>query len=127
MSVHGLGHQGQRRDIAIVPQPAFEVGRDITRMVDFHFLGRNYRPAAFRLHAAHCGQRTRVAMPHAVAMGYLIESVAGGDRSDFHRLEEDVVARIASHSSTVQLDTAGAVAGPRWLKLSYQCFLWWRR
>ncbi|MNT93799.1 hypothetical protein D3C72_2353570 [compost metagenome] len=57
----------------------------------FHLLGADDRPAAFGLHAAHMGQRRRVAITHAVAVRHLVEAVAGGHRTDLHRLEQHVI------------------------------------
>ena len=63
--------------------------------MDLDLLGADDGPAALRLDAAHHGVRGRVAVAHAVAVRHLEEAVARGHRPELHRLEEDVVARVA--------------------------------
>ena len=49
------------------------------------------------LHPAHHRHRGGMEPPHAVAVGHLVEAVAGGDRADPHRLEQNVVTGVAEH------------------------------
>jgi hypothetical protein len=98
MAMHGLGHMRQGRDVMVVPEPRLLIGRDIAGGMDLAFLGADHGPAALGLHAAHGRQRQRHVVAHAVAMGHLVEAVAGGDGADLDRLEQDIVTRIARHS-----------------------------
>src|SRR5947209_5741161 len=61
--------------------------------------GRFDGPTALGLDAAHDRVGGRVAVAHAVAMRHLEEAVARGDRAELHRLEQDVVARVAGHQA----------------------------
>ena len=67
--------------------------------MDLDLLGADDGPAALRLDAAHDGVRGRVAVAHPVAVRHLEEAVARGHRPELHRLEEDVVARVAGHQA----------------------------
>ena len=80
--VYRLGHQGQGRDVVVVPEPALDVGRQVAAVVDLHLLGADHAPAALGLHAAHGGQALRHAVAHAVAVGHLVEAVGRGDGAD---------------------------------------------
>ena len=97
MLVHRVGHQRHRRDVAVVPQPAFVERLAIGGRMDFGLLGRDDRPAALGLDPAQPRQRLRLGPADAGAMRHLVEAVARGDRPDPHRLEQDVVARVAGH------------------------------
>ena len=98
--VHAIAHQRQRGYVSVVPQPCFDVRRDITARVNLTLLRRHHRPAAFRLCFAHRGVRGWHLVAHAIAVRYLKESVARGDGADLHRFEQDVVARITRHAVT---------------------------
>ena len=93
--VHELRHARERGDIALVPQTDLAGG--LGGGVDVALLGAHDRPAPFGLHPAHHRHRGGMEPPHAVAVGHLVEAVASGDRTDLHRLEEDVVTGIAGH------------------------------
>jgi hypothetical protein len=95
--VHGVGHERQGRDVAIVPQAGLRTGTEIAAVMDIAFLGADHGPAAFRLDAAHTGHRAGHGMAHAVAMRYLVEPVPRGHRPNLYRFEEDIVTRIARH------------------------------
>ena len=96
--MHLLGDAGEHRDVLVAPQAEFDVRCNVCRVVDFHHLGADHGPAAFRLHAAHGGQCGGVLVAHAVAVRHLVEAVACGDGADADGLEEDVVAGIAGHA-----------------------------
>jgi hypothetical protein len=66
-------------------------------MSELDLLGADDRPAALGLDAAHHGVCSRVAVAHPVAVRNLKEAVARGHRPELHRLEEDVVTRVAGH------------------------------
>ena len=95
-----LGQARQRRHIPLVPEAQLDEGRDVGAVVDLDLLGADHAPAALRLDAAHGSVGAGVPVAHAVAMGHLEEAVLGRDRTDPHRLEQDVVARIAPHRET---------------------------
>ena len=95
--VHRVSHEGKGGNVAIVPQAAFVGGAHVGAVVDFHFLGRNHRPAALGLHAAHARFGLREVIARAGAMRHLIKAVARRHRPDPHRLEQNVIARIACH------------------------------
>ncbi len=65
--------------------------------MDFDFLGRDDRPAAFRLDPAHGGECARMGVAHAVAVWHLVEAVARRLGADLDGLEQNVVAGIAGH------------------------------
>ena len=54
----------------------------------------------FGLDAPHVGERGRVAITHAGAMGHLVEAISGGDRPDLDGLKQDVVTRLHAHGIT---------------------------
>ena len=95
--VHGLGHQRQRGHVAVVPQSGFGKGQDVAGRMDVAFLRRDDGPAALGLDAAHGRLGARHDMAHAGAVRHLIEAVSGRLRADLHRLEQDVVTRVARH------------------------------
>jgi len=47
--MHGVRHERERWDIAIVPQPAFDEGRNVARSMDFHLLCADNSPTPFAL------------------------------------------------------------------------------
>ena len=93
--VHLLDQPLVHRDVGVVPEPALDVPGDVGRVVELDLLGAHDRPAALGLDAAHLGVGARVQVAHAVAVRHLEEAVAGRHRPDRHRLEQDVVARVA--------------------------------
>ena len=84
-------HARERRNIAVIPQAQLDERCDFRGVVKLHLLGADHTPAAFRLHAAHVCKRSRIAIPHAIAMGHLIKAVARRNGTDLHRLEKNVV------------------------------------
>ncbi len=88
--VHRLRHQRHGRDVAVVPQAAFDVRRQVAGVVDLHFLGADDAPAALGLHPAHGGSAPRHAVAHAIAVRHLVEAVRRGDRTDLHRLKQTI-------------------------------------
>ena len=95
LAMHRLGHQPLGADIFIVPEPGIGIGRVVGARMDRAIFGVHHGPAALGLHAAHGGQGTGQGPAHAGAMRHLIEAVACRQRPDAHRLEQDVVTRIA--------------------------------
>jgi NADPH:quinone reductase-like Zn-dependent oxidoreductase len=87
--VDRLGHQGQGRDVAIVPEPRLGGRPDVAAWVDLAFLGTDHAPAALGLDPAHGGGGARQAVAHAIAVRY--------HRTDPDRLEENVVSRVPRH------------------------------
>ena len=71
------------------------VGRVVGGGIDRAIFGVDHAPAAFGLDLAHGGERIGQEIAHAGAMRHLVEAVGRGDRPDPHRLEQDIVARIA--------------------------------
>src|SRR5215208_5288025 len=91
-----------QRQVFIVPQPQLHIGRNVCRWMNLDLLGANDSPAALCLDTAHSRVLTAVAPSHAIAVRYLVKSVASGLRSDPHRLEQYIVTRITSaHSSEI--------------------------
>ncbi len=109
--VHFLAHQRERGNVVIVPEPRFDVRRDVAGRMDLAFLGADDRPAAFGFRRAHRRVRLRHGVTHAVAVRDLEEAVLRRYRADADRLEQDVVARIALHETlkTSLRRAAGAV------------------
>ena len=97
MAMDRLAHAGEAGDILIVPEAQLDEGRDLRGRMDFHLLGADHPPAALGLDLAEPGERTQVPIPHAGAMGHLVETVLGCMGADPDGLEEDVVARVAGH------------------------------
>ena len=93
--VHELRHAGQGGDVTLVPQPHLAGG--LGGGVNVALLGADDRPAPLGLHPAHHRHRGGMEPPHAVAVGHLVEAVAGGDRADPHRLEQNVVTGVPGH------------------------------
>ena len=106
MFVHRIDHAGVIGNVACVPKTPFDRRGEIGAMVDSHFLGRDHRPAAFRLDPAHGGHAAWVALAHAVAMRHLIKAVTRRDRADLHRLEQNVENRVASAHGLLLLKLA---------------------
>ncbi len=98
VGVHLVDEEGVRRDVLVVPDPSLDEAADVRALVELHLLGADDRPAALGLHPAHHGVRCRVAIAHPVAVRHLEEAVPGRHRADPHRLEQDVVARVAHRS-----------------------------
>ena len=95
--MHRVRHKPQRRNVAVVPETTLDIGGDIARWMNLHFLGADHRPAPLRLDAAHRRMSERLDMAHAIAVRYLKESVLGGDGAQPDGLEQNVVAGIARH------------------------------
>ena len=93
--VHELRHAGQGGDVTLVPQPHLAGG--LGGGVNVALLGADDRPAPLGLHPAHHRHRGGMEPPHAVAVGHLVEAVAGGHRADPHRLEQNVVTGVSGH------------------------------
>ena len=103
--VHRLGQQRERRDVVVVPQPALDVAarrRESGWISTSSVQTTAQPPSALMPRMAACAVGSRCA--HAVAVGHLVEAVAGGHRPDRHRLEQDVVARIAAQRNRLRGD-----------------------
>ena len=107
--VHLFHETRVRRNILIVPDPELDERTDLRARMDLHLLGADDRPAALGLDAAHHRVGGRVAVAHAVAVRHLEEAVARGHRPDAHRLEQDVVTRVAhgQRSASTRRSVAG--------------------
>jgi hypothetical protein len=90
MLVNTFNHHGQRGDVTIIPQAAFDVGSKIAAVVDLDFFGANHTPTAFSFDAPHGGQRPRQSEAHAIAVRYLKKTVWGSDRANLNRLKKDI-------------------------------------
>jgi len=91
--VHGVRHQRHGRYVVVAPQATFDVGREITAVVDLRFLGADDSPAALGLHPAHGGKPTRHAVAERVAVGHLVKAVGRGDRTDRDGFKQNVEGR----------------------------------
>jgi hypothetical protein len=89
---HPLGHCSVSGDILIFPEPQFDERSDFRGVVYFGLLGEDDAPSALGLDAPHLGCRGGVAVSAAVAMRHLIEAILGLERSNGHRLEENVIS-----------------------------------
>ena len=97
MGMDRLVHAGEDRDIAVVPEPALDQGRQVAGRMDVGLLCADHSPAALGLHRAHGDHRTRKDDAHAVAVRHLEEAVLGDDRADADRVEQDVISGVARH------------------------------
>ena len=101
MLVDRVGHQRHRRNVAVVPQPAFVKRLAVGGRMDFGLLRRDDGPAALGLDPAKPRQRLRLGPADAGAVRHLVEAVARRHRPDADRLEQDVVARVAGHAGRI--------------------------
>ena len=101
--VNLVGHPRDDRDVAVVPEAKLDVGSDLRAVVELDLLGAHDRPAPFRLHPAHVGDRGRVPIAHPVAVRHLVEAVAGGHGPDPDGLEQDVEAVIDGHGANLAI------------------------
>ena len=92
---------GQRHcpHVVVVPQCSGRIRLVVRRRMDRAVLRVHRAPPAFGLHAAHTSERLRPAVPHAGAMGYLVEAVRRRDGTDTNWFEQDVEAGVAWHVS----------------------------
>ena len=95
--VHLLAHQRQRGNVAIVPEPRFDVRREVAGRMNLALFGAYDGPAALGFRSAHRCVCFRHGVTHAVAVRDLEEAVLRGDRTDTDGLEQDVVTRITFH------------------------------
>ena len=100
VGVHLFAHQRQRRDVAVIPEPRFDIGREVGAGVDFAFFGGHHGPAALGLHLAHGGVRQRHGVTHAIAVRHLEKTVLRGHRADADRFEQRVVAGVAHQAGS---------------------------
>ena len=89
--VHGVDHAAERGHILVGPEAPLEVRGEVAGGVDLHLLRAHHPPATFGLGATHGGERLGVPVPHAVAVGHLVEAVGRRDGADPDRLEEEGV------------------------------------
>ena len=85
--VHRIGHQPMLRDIALVPQPPLDKGRQFRTGMNLHFLGADNAPAALGLDRSIGGLGARASVPQHVAVRHLEKTIRRRHRADFHRLE----------------------------------------
>ena len=96
--VHGIGHERVRAHVVVIPKRREGQRRIIGAWIDGDVAGAHDAPAAFGFGAAEGGAHAWHGIGHAGCVRHGIEAVAGRDRPDLHRLEEDVVTRVACHS-----------------------------
>src|SRR4249919_2695203 len=101
MLVHCVGHQRHGRDVPVIPQPALMERLAVGGRMDLGFLSRNDGPAAFGLYAAQPCERLRLGPADAGAVWHLVETISRSHRPDAYRLEQHVVARVASHEGRI--------------------------
>jgi hypothetical protein len=94
MLVHGIGHQRQRRDVTVVPQPSLDVRCDVSARVYLTNFRGHHAPPAFRLDTAHGRHRTWMAVPHAIAVRHLIKAIGRSDWTNGDRLEQGGISFI---------------------------------
>ncbi len=100
--VHRVGHQPVLWKVAIIPDAALEVRRNVGARMNFDFLRADHAPAALGLDGAVGGLGARPAVTERIAMRHLEEAVRRRHRSDFDRLEQNVVLRISAHRITTR-------------------------
>ena len=69
--------------------------------MDFALLGTDHRPAALGFDFAHGGVGFGHLVAHTIAVRDLVKAVAGSHRSDFHRLEQDVITGITGNNQSL--------------------------
>ena len=99
--VHCVRHQRHRRDVAIVPQASFVERFTVGARMDFGFFRRHHRPPAFGLDSTKPRKGLGLGPAYARAVRDLVKAVARRDRPDPHRLEQNVVTRIARHDGRI--------------------------
>src|ERR1700730_8918872 len=99
MLMYRVGQDPQRRFVIRIPELDLRIRRGIRRRVNREYLGAYRGPPALRLHAAHCGMAVREDGAEAVAVGNLVETVLERHRAQSNGLEQNVVTRIARHST----------------------------
>ncbi len=82
--------------VVVVPHPRRGPGRFVGLLADRGVLRADSRPATLSLDSPVLGLREGLHVPEATAMGHLEEAVAEHLRPYCHRLEQDVVAWVAS-------------------------------
>ena len=95
MFLHFVGHLVQHRNIFVLPQPQLNERRNFRCMVHLTLLRENNTPTTFGLWPAHGGGGRWIAVTAPIAMRDLIEPIFGRHWTDLHRLEKDVIPRIA--------------------------------
>ena len=98
LEVHRLHHQCMLADVIVVPQALLNVRRDIRRMMNVTFFGRNNSPTALGFHTSHCRGALRARIAHSATVRHLVKTIASNNRADLHRFKQDVVSRVARHS-----------------------------
>ena len=101
MPMDGVGHQGMRSNVLVVPQDGEGQRRIIRAGMDRHRARAHHAPAAFGLGFAERGTHLRQCIGHAAGVRHLIEAVRRGHGPDPHRLEQNIEARIARHGGSL--------------------------
>jgi hypothetical protein len=89
-------------NVAIVPNAAFDGGRNIRTRMNLDFLGTDNTPSALGLDSSIRGLGTRASMAQRITMRHLEKSIRRGHRTDFYRLEQDIVFWISTHYFTTR-------------------------
>ena len=90
-----FGNPRDRGHVLVVPEAELDERSDIRGGMDLDLLCADHGPPALGLRPTHRRLARWIAVSHAVAVWHLEEPIAGGDRSDPDRFEEDVVAMVA--------------------------------
>src|SRR5690349_3326249 len=92
MSMHLLHHELVHREVVFVDQTSLDKWGYVASPITLDLLGTDDSPAALGLDAAHLSHRGWSYAPHPIAMRYLEEAVTGRNRSELHRLEQNVIS-----------------------------------
>jgi hypothetical protein len=85
-------HQRKIADVALVPNRGKWMGLVVRTRVNRAVLGANHTPPSLRFHPTHGGKRLGQGMPHARAVGNLIEAVGRCHGADLHRFKQRLKA-----------------------------------
>jgi hypothetical protein len=60
---------------------------DFRTVMNPYLLCADNAPASFGFYFSHCGKAVWTNISHSIAVGYLIKTIPGCNRSDFHRFK----------------------------------------
>ena len=73
------------------------MGKVVGGGMDRAILSADHAPATFSLHSPQCRQHARPQPAESGTVRYLVETVLGCYRADFHRLKQQVIAFVAQN------------------------------